>query len=330
MGAMMRPVLASVLVLLALPASASAQTAALPPLDYAAPIGKISRGAPLTFAVRTAAPDGSVVVRVSGHDDVDADGLLTGPDGTWLDEPAAQATADLAVWSVPASSVLRQRPGHYYWQAYLTGDAVDGAEEPIGPVRDLTVRQPMADRGRGKLFPRYGRKSTGKSFYLSSTDFPDTVDSSRLKVLARTTASRWGLKALRWTSAKAGVQDGFNVAGFTSDLAAGVLGVQTDYVKHGKVVESDLALRADESWAQGPDYPALFEVDLESVLLHELGHMAGNKKHRSRCTNTPMIEALGAGEWWRGARDKWFGDCSSLARAASARKRFVHRIVRMD
>ena len=109
-----------------------------------------------------------------------------------------------------------------------------------------------------------------------------------------------------------------------------MLGVQTDYVKRGKVVESDLALRADESWAQGPDYPALDEVDLESVLLHELGHMAGNKKHRSRCTNSPMIEALGAGEWWRGARDKWFGDCSSRARAASVRKRFVHRVVRMD
>ena len=88
-----------------------------------------------------------------------------------------------------------------------------------------------------------------------------------------------------------------------------MLGVQTDYVKRGKVVESDLALRADENWAAGPDYPALDEVDLESVLLHELGHMAGNKKHRARCTNSPMIEALGAGEWWRGARDKWFGDC---------------------
>lgn len=325
----MRPVLASALVLLALPATASAQST-LPPLDYAGPTASISRGAPLTFAVRTAAPGGSVNVRVSGSDTVDDDGLLTGPEGTWLDETATPSADGLQVWTVPADSVLRQRPGHYYWQAYLTGAAVEGAEEPIGPVQTLSVRLPMADRGRGRLFPRYGRKSTGKSFYLSSTDFPGTVDSSRFKKLAKNTASRWGLKGLRWTSAKAGIQDGFNVAGFSTDVAAGVLGVQTDYVKHGKVVESDLALRADESWAQGPDYPALFEVDLESVLLHELGHMAGNKKHRSRCTNSPMIEALGAGEWWRGARDKWFGDCSSLARAASVPKRFVHRVVRMD
>ena len=64
----MRPVLASVLVLLALPATASAQST-LPPLDYAAPTASISRGAPLTFAVRTARPGGSVVVRVSGSDD---------------------------------------------------------------------------------------------------------------------------------------------------------------------------------------------------------------------------------------------------------------------
>ena len=55
---------------------------------------------------------------------------------------AAEATADLAVWSVPANSVLRQRPGHYYWQAYLTGDSANGAEEPIGPVQELTVTLP--------------------------------------------------------------------------------------------------------------------------------------------------------------------------------------------
>src|SRR3954447_1808921 len=106
MGAVMRLVLASVLALLALPATAAAQ-APLPPLQYAAPVASVSRGAPLTFAVRTTAPDGTVVVRVSG-DDVDAEGLLTGPDGTWLDETATQATADLAVWSVPADSVLRR------------------------------------------------------------------------------------------------------------------------------------------------------------------------------------------------------------------------------
>src|SRR3954469_10641147 len=204
MGAVMRLVLASVLALLALPATAAAQ-APLPPLQYAAPVASVSRGAPLTFAVRTTAPDGTVVVRVSGHDDVDADGLLTGPDGTWLDETATQATADLAVWSVPASSVLRQRPGHYFWQAYLTGDAANGAEEPIGPIEELTITLPYADKGRGKLFPKYGPRGS-KTFYLSSSGFPDSVTGPRFRKLVRTAASRWGLKALRWTSAEAGVE----------------------------------------------------------------------------------------------------------------------------
>jgi hypothetical protein len=328
MGAVMRPVLASVLVLLALPAGAWAQTP-LPPLEYAAPVASVSRGAPLTFAVRTAAPDGTVVVRVSGHDDVDADGLLTGPDGTWLDETATQATADLAVWSVPANSVLRQRPGHYYWQAYLTADAATGAEEPVGPVQELTVTLPYADKGRGKLYPKFGRRGVQKRFYLSSAGFPDAVSGTRFEKVVRTAASRWGLKALRWTSVKAGVQDGFNVAGFSSKVEAGVLGVQTDYIKRGRVVESDLALSASENWNAGPDYPALDQVDLESVVLHELGHMAGNKKHRARCTNSPMIEALAAGEWWRGARDKWFGDCGASA-SSVGRKTFLHRVIRID
>ena len=132
----------------------------MPTLEYTGPTAKISRGDPLTFAVRTAAPAGNVVVRVAGALQTDADGLLTGPDGTWLDEAAT------------------------------------------------------------------------------------------------------------------------------------------------------------------PD---------------ELGHMAGNKRHRARCANSPMIEALGAGEWWRGARAHWFENCSTIAHAAAAasatapsRGALVRRVVRVD
>src|SRR6218665_2286595 len=155
MGEPMRSSFLAALVLLALPGTASAQTA-LPPLDYAAPTASISRGAPLTFAIRTPAPAGSVVVRVSGSDDVGDDGLLTGAAGTWLDETAVPAVDGIQVWRVPADSVLRRRPGHYYWQAYLTRGAAVGAAAPIGPVQELYVRLPLADRGRGKLFPTYG------------------------------------------------------------------------------------------------------------------------------------------------------------------------------
>ena len=123
------------------------------------------------------------------------------------------------------------------------------------------------------------------------------------------------------------MQDGFDVAGFSTRVAYDTHGVQTDFVRAGVVIERDLELNVNQNWAAGPAYPALDEIDLESVLLHELGHMAGNKKHLARCTNSPMNKALGAGEWWRGSRDKWFGQCATSARASSLK--LVHRVVRL-
>ncbi|MDA0181404.1 hypothetical protein OJ997_13955 [Solirubrobacter phytolaccae] len=341
----MRSVLAAVgLALLTFPASASAYE-----LNYEAPSASIARGAPLTFAVRTDAPEGSIVVRVSGNDHVDASGLLTGPEGTWLDQPATQALADLQVWSVPNASILRQRPGRYFWQAYVTGESVttdgttgagttEGAAapataQPIGPVQQLTVTLPATERGRGSLYPKFGKKGS-RGFLLSTANLPATVSANRFKTLTRNTAKRWGLKPGKTTKLVAGVQDGRSVAGFSADVPSGTLGVQTDYMRNGQVFEQDLALRAGENWGAGPGYPGLDEIDLESVLLHELGHMAGNKKHRSRCANSPLDEALGAGEWWRGARDKWFGGCSATASASAASaltaKKLAHRVITVD
>jgi hypothetical protein len=318
---MPRALATACLALLALPATASAQAA----LEYAGPAATISRGAPLTFAVRTAAPEGSVVVRVAGALETDADGLLTGPDGTWLDEPATQVAQGVLGWTVPKASVLRQRPGRYYWQAYVQGDT----EQVIGPVQKLVVTLPASDRGRGSLVPRFGRKGTS-AFRVSSVNLPLNVSKSRFLNLARTSAARWSLRATKWTTAVAGVQDGKSVAGFSPDVPAGVLGLETDFLRNGKVVERDLALNTAEDWNAGPGYPGLAQIDLESVVLHELGHMAGNKRHQPRCANSPMIEALGAGEWWRGARDHWYDGCTSTARAASAGGTFARRLVRID
>ncbi len=297
-------------------------------LDYNSPAARISRGTPLVFAVRTEAPAGSVVIRVSSSDDTDADGRLADEDGAWVDETATAGGDGLQTWTAPASSLLRRRPGHYFWQAYLQGEAADESEDPIGPVRELVVTQPMAFRGRGKLFPKFGRGG-GTSFYLSSAGFPATVTGKRFRALAKETAARWGLRTLRWTSAVAGRQDGFNVAGFSSAVPDDVLGVETDYTVRGRVIERDLALNPDENWTAGPDYPALDEVDLESVLLHELGHMAGNRRHRKHCANSPMIDALGEGEWWRGSRDHWFADCSGSAHMSRAGV-LAHRVIRID
>ena len=117
---MVPPLSLSLLALLALPSAASAQS-----LEYAAPTASISRGAPLTFAVRTSAPAGSVVVRVSGGEEVGADGLLTGPEGTWLDE---EDVARLIHLSLTASGgpITKDNTGA---ETYATVFAI--AESPI-------------------------------------------------------------------------------------------------------------------------------------------------------------------------------------------------------
>ncbi len=324
---MVRVVSVAVIALLASPAAAGAQAPTpLPPLEYAGPTASIARGAPLTFAVRTSAPAGSLVVRVSGSNTVDAQGMLSGPDGTWLDETATPAAADLQVWTVPATSILRKRPGHYFWQAYVNGDAAQSAAAPVGPVQALDVTLPQADRGTGKLYPRWGRPGSAR-FALSSSNLPAAVTAARFELVARTAAARWGLRAQGWTDAVAGVRDGRSVAGFSDDLPEDVLGLETDFIRQGAIVERDLALRAGENWNAGPQYPALDQIDMESVLLHELGHMAGNRRHRPQCANSPMVEALGAGEWWRGAHDHWFGSCARTVSSAAA---IVRRLIRVD
>jgi hypothetical protein len=193
-------------------------------------------------------------------------------------------------------------------------------------VRKLTVTLPAADRGRGKLYPHSGPHGHG-SFYLSSANWPKSINGLRFQTVIRAAAQRWGLRALSWTTLKAGRHDGFNVAGFSTKVPKGALGQETEYAKHGKVIERDILLSATANWNAGPGYPDLDQVDLESVLLHELGHFAGVKKHRSHCANSPMIVSLGTGEWWRGPKDHFLSGCSG--QAASANQLFVRRVVKL-
>ena len=61
------------------------------------------------------------------------------------------------------------------------------------------------------------------------------------------------------------------------------------------------------------EYPDDNHIDLESVVLHELGHMAGNRHHQPRCTNSPMVESLGRGEWWHTPQDWFERTCGSVS-----------------
>ena len=304
----MRRALPLALAALALaPAAAAAQADV--PLRYLAPGRTVDAGRALTF--RIDAPAGAVV-RVSGSPPTDADGLLSADAGAVLDLATTGGVARTG-----ASFLLARRPGPYWWQAYVPGGEV-------GPVQALTVSGPA--HAHRRLYPTYGPRGH-TSFYLSSAGFPATVGGGRFRTIVRTAAARWSLRARRWTSAPAGTRDGWNVVGF-SPLPDGVLGLETDFRAGRRIVEQDVQFNDAAPWSQGPGYPDFDQVDLQSVVLHELGHMTGVERHRRRCANSPMVVGLADGEWWRGPDDRWFFGCG--AASASASWRVERRVVRVD
>ena len=85
-----------------------------------------------------------------------------------------------------------------------------------------------------------------------------------------------------------------------------------------------MAFRADVPWEAGPEHPDLGHVDLETVIIHELGHAAGNARHTAMgCYDTPMVVGLANGEWWRSPQDWSYRRCAAGTRA-SARMAEVH------
>jgi hypothetical protein len=277
----------------------------------------------------------------------------------------AHPGADPAVSEVTVAppELVEGRPGRYWWQA-LVGE---GSEQVAGPVGVFTITLPATSRERSTI-----PKSTGRhahyGIYLSTALIPDSVGRSTFGELARTSAKRWGLTPQRWTGARAGRMDGWSIVGFGTKVGGSELGVERDLVvrvyrrreqcltlrgPEGEVVgrscrplpatyvgrrvlERDVTLRRDVPWSIRPDAPDINRYDLETVLLHELGHLAGNKSHRPRCANSPMVVSLSAGEWWHTPLDHFQFGCErasawvSAASAASVgprRLRLVHRTV---
>ena len=158
----------------------------------------------------------------------------------------------------------------------------------------------------------------------------------------RNSARRWRLDARGPVKRVPRVGDGHDDVGFAAALVSqGALGTTTllrqNYVRvrrvcaatgcrttrtplGTRVVERDLALLPDVPWAEGPAHPTSEEYDLETVVLHELGHWAGNLRHTPvGCHDTPMVKGLGPGEWWRSSSDWHYDACGAgRARAASA------------
>jgi hypothetical protein len=303
--------------LAALPSAAAAQgTVPSPDLAVVEPAAdaKLPRNAHVTVRVRPASPVQSLRIRVAPGDEVDASGLLTQASGL-VD---VDATFDGTDWTaqVPAVQNWAARPGSYWYQPIATALSAEGAQTTlVGAVRRLTIVQDPANTVRNRMYNRFGRRGNA-AFVISMAGRPQGVTKARWKQVVTQSARRWGLRVLGTTTRRVKRGDGRNTVGFSSRVPARALAFQRDLYYGPFVSEQDIEVRNDILWQQGPAYPLIDEYDLESVLVHELGHMAGNKPHRPRCANHAMAESLGSGEWWRGPRDLWRFDCAASAAAA--------------
>lgn len=149
---------------------------------------------------------------------------------------------------------------------------------------------------------------------VSTAGLPPGVAKQRFVALVHAAAVRWGLPYAGTTRRPPLRADGRSTVGFARGLPGGALGLTEiqvlAYRRGGQivgrhVVEQDTYLRYDAPWAPGPALPDARHVDLETTILHELGHYAGNGRHARNCRDSPMWASLGPGEWWHSPTD-WF------------------------
>jgi hypothetical protein len=210
--------------------------------------------------------------------------------------------------TAPESTPLGRRPGRFFWQAQVRPP---GGDETYGPIRSLRLGPPASAAPRGPIPPSIGRRGSARFSFSSHLIPSSTGGRAAFRRLAAASALRWGLRPGGWTRRQAGRRDGRNVVGF-GEIRASALGVQLDFMRGRRVVEQDLVLQLGLAW-EARDYPDDSHFDLESVLIHEFGHMAGNHGHRPRCHNSPLIVALARGEWWHSPEDQFQKGCGGAA-----------------
>jgi hypothetical protein len=299
--------LATSALLAAVPAVASAAAPAPSgPPDAAV----LTAGAPVALHPRGTAREGDLWLRVSsspqavyGCGRIAAD--VTQAHGVPL-------AADPALFDFRAGRWY-ERPGTYFWQVHRAGP---GAACEAAPVRRLTVvatpARARAPRLSRSLIPTSIGGSNHAAFTVRLGGIPRSVSRSRFLTLARITGRRWRLRFAGTRPGRPVLGNGRSEVGFaTRYVPADALAVTIVRPAGRGRVERDLFLRADLPWQPGPAHPSPAQIDLETVLLHEFGHVAGNRRHASRCRDTPMIVALGRGEWWRSPGDFSFRFCGA-------------------
>jgi hypothetical protein len=242
-------------------------------------------------------------------------------------------------------------PGTYYWQVELTNYSVTG----YSGVQTLTVTPAVGANAQGGVtrsrIPRWVGVSGWGSYVVNDTfGIPDEVSGSYFRELARLSGWRWGMTYAGTTSRFAGGRDGTNAVAFSYLMPDGVLGLTSTWTRastrkvrtcrRGKcritrkrvnvIVEQDIQINGIVLWEEGPPYPLLNRFDLESVLVHEFGHMAAPTRnlHFVGCRNSPMVKSAGGGEYWRSETDWARRGCGAWA--AERAPRFGPRKRLMD
>ena len=279
---------------------------------------KVSVDTPLALNARAAPGAGALWLHVSA---VAVAGEACGAiAGDVVRAEGVPVPSDPSHITFPTAPRTLTTPGIYFWQVHIR--TPDGGCAPSG-VRRLVVVGPAGDSGASPAvaLPRRSREpissAIGTSNHATLTirvgGRPASVTRSRLATLVRNGAARWRLRVRATLGGRPVPGDGRSEIGFdTRRVASGALATTQVRSQGTTTLERDIFIRADIPWQAGPAYPVAGQVDLETVLLHELGHFAGNRRHAPRgCRNSPMVVALAAGEWWRSRRDFSFRGCGA-------------------
>ena len=203
---------------------------------------------------------------------------------------------------------------------------------PPPPVTPAPIKSTLLPSSIGR------RDATADRLTIFPAEAPTGVDSNRFVAMVRAVAKRWSITTggVSQGTFRFSRPDGRDAIGF-AHRPYGTLGttniwsarvyrprrvcgqsrcrIVRRYIGR-RIVERDTAFDLSVPWQQGPAYPTPEQYDLETTMIHELGHWAGND-HVKRCSPSPMVAALGAGDWWRDTADYRYADCGTKASAAN-------------